>query len=185
MTRSDEGREALPAGGILLPDDLRACLPERTLIRLALEAVQMAEWRDKSAAETPLNGEAGVPRPLMATVLVYAYAAGTFGSRDIETLAQQDSALRYLCRSNVPDWDTLRLFRRGHVQSITRCLAALLEAAWNQSHWDRFTTPFASTDHPASSISGWPLSHGGLDFGHEADCRVMRAIQADSRAMDE
>jgi hypothetical protein len=176
-----EAVDRQPAGP---PDDLRACLAEQTLIRLALEAVQTAEWQDAPSGLHPVC-EWKLPRPLFATILIYSYAAGVLGSRDIEILAEKDSALRYLCRPTVPTWDTLRIFRRRHVRSVTQCLAGLLEAAWKESRSERFSSVFGYAAYPGPLLCQWRWWNPQPDFTREAEQRVTRAIQADSMAMDE
>jgi len=166
-----------------LPDDLRERIPEQTLVHLALEAVQTIEWQ--SGSQWPPSAvQRSWPRPLLMTVLAYSYAAGVFGSRDIETVAQRDQALGYLCRSNVPDWNTLRLFRRDHVPLVKQCVAGLLQRVWL---WERSQGPsarsFAAYLGGSSNATG--LTDAVPDLAHEAARRVCIAIHADSMAMDE
>src|SRR5262249_1411988 len=123
--------------------------------------------------------------PLLTTVLIYSYAIGVLGSREIEILARHDPTLRYLCRSTVPDWHTLRLFRRQHVRLVMQCLKILVEAVWKES---RLNKSGLATVH---GVSQEPFLNRGEartsepDFAREAEQRVTRAIHADSMAMDE
>jgi hypothetical protein len=104
-----------------LPADLRQQLGERALIDLALGAVQTV-------------GE-GLPRPLAAagrhspqmllTLLTYCYAAGVYGSEDIEYDCRNDAATRYLSANASPDQNAIRNFRRANRQSIEACLACV------------------------------------------------------------
>jgi hypothetical protein len=167
-----------------VPDDLRTSVSEHTLIRLALEAVQTVEWQNAASWPNPVF-ERTVLRPLLTTVLVYSYAAGVLASRDIEIRARHDRALCYLCRSTVPDRDTLRLFRRHHVQLVTQCLKVLLETVWKEtrSNGSPFGTVSEACREP--SLNHWSATRSEPDFAREAERRVTRAIQADSMAMDE
>ncbi|MCI0535319.1 MAG: hypothetical protein L0Z50_08825 [Verrucomicrobiales bacterium] len=168
----------------ILPEDLRSVVSEQTLVRLALEAVQMVECHDVPQSEHSMSVRA-IPHPLLTTVLIYSYAAGVLGSRDIEVFAQHDASLRYLCRASILDWDTLRLFRRQHVQLVTRCLEVLLETAWNGARSSRpmfaeFNLGCGETSPNCGRTTGFKP-----DFASEAERRVTRAIRADSMAMDE
>ena len=81
---------------MLLPADLREWLPENHLVHFILEAVE----------ELPLggfrmnlrgSGSAQYPPSLMLTLLIYCYATGRMGSRQIEAATYTDVAVRYIC----------------------------------------------------------------------------------------
>jgi hypothetical protein len=119
------------------------------------------------------------------TVLVYSYAAGVFGSCDIAILASRDSTLHYLCWSSLPDCDTIRLFRRQHVQLVKRCLESLLETVWESLKANGFTLAMSDLASPGSWPDRWRALNCNPDFAAEAENRVKRAIHADSMAMDD
>ncbi len=178
-------RAQLPCPPVaVLPDDLPTLVPEQMLVKLALEAVQTVEWPDP-APEHASASDPTLPRPLMMTVLIYCYAAGMLGSRDIESRVHHDQPLRYLCRSAVPGWNTLRIFRRHHVRLVTRCLETLLELVWEWTKSNGCRVGTIDPDYQKSScIQVEPLS-SEPDFAREAEQRVARAIHADSMAMDD
>ena len=99
---------------MLLPVDLREWLPENHLVHFILEAVE----------ELPLHGfrlnargsgSAQYPPSLMLTLLIYCYATGRMGSRQIEAATHTDVAVRYICGGQAhPDHDTLCTFRRAN-----------------------------------------------------------------------
>lgn len=108
-----------------LPADMRADAGEQQLLTFALEAVQ----------EVALNAE---PRPkhpprygpqMMLTLLGYCYAAGLYGSRDIEEAIDSDATLRYICAHTYPDWRAIRQFRRQHRDWVEQHLAGVLQKA--------------------------------------------------------
>ena len=177
-------REASQLQATELPDDLRPWISEQMLVRLALEASQAIEWPNATSSPKSTS-ERTVPRPLLTTVLVYSYAAGVFGSRDIEILACHDPALRYLCQSTVPDREMLRLFRRQYVHGVTRSLEILLETVWMQTRSNGAAFATRNEACRAPSFNRWRAPGSEPDFAHEAEQRVARAIHADSMAMDE
>ncbi len=99
---------------MLLPADLREWLPENHLVHFILEAVE----------ELPLegfrmnlrgSGSAQYPPSLMLTLLIYCYATGRMGSRQIEAATYTDVAVRYICGGQAhPDHDTICTFRRAN-----------------------------------------------------------------------
>jgi hypothetical protein len=112
--------------GMSLPEDLRQWLPERSLVHLALEAVQTVSERLPRAGS---NFQPFRP-PMMLTLLSYCYAVGLSGSTDIERMAETDSTVRYICAGARPDWLTIQRFRRQNVELLRECLACLLHKAW-------------------------------------------------------
>ena len=167
-----------------LPSDLRDWLPEKQLIRLALEAVQAADFHN--AGDT-LSSVATSQEPMLMTVLAYCYASGVFGSREIEQLARSDDAVCYLCARRALDWNCLRQFRRQHTRQLTCCLTSLLESAWRwklgQSSEAYFPTRLAH--YIDNSLGRWTQPDPKLDFLQAAQRRVRGAARADSMEMDD
>jgi hypothetical protein len=111
----DRGRSA-PA----LPEDLRQTAGTCALVEMTLEAAQavggqLPRW--SGVAEGPFN-----PRMLL-TMLTYCYAAGIYGSEEIEWATGDNPAVRYLCANAYPDWKTIRRFRNANRPWIEECLA--------------------------------------------------------------
>ncbi len=172
---------ATPLDKSAWPSDLRGWIPENQLIRLALEAVQVVDWRYVRTESSLLPaGQA----PMLMTVLVYCYASGVFRSREIEQLAQTDNAVRYLCAYRALDWNTVRLFRRQHARELTLCLAAVLETAWA---WK--LSELESAEVPAgyaqSSLNRWVSPDPKLRVLEVAQSRVAKAVRVDSMEMDD
>jgi hypothetical protein len=109
-----------------LPVDLRQWLPERTLVNLALEAVQTVSERLPRVS----SGTHEFRPPMMLTLLSYCYAVGLGGSADIERAAEADQTVGYICAGDRPDWLTIRRFRRQNVELLRECLASILKKAW-------------------------------------------------------
>ena len=165
----------------LLPEDLRLWVPPDRLAYLALEALQSSHAsRWPARFETPTGS---FPTRMLATLMVYAYAAGVGGSRDLEEATRHERTIRYLCAYNPPDWHTLRLFRRRHAALLTACLARLLAYAWT---W-RQRTLAGDTRwmEGGGEILQSHATHSTPDFHHEASLRLMRAIRVDSMSLDD
>lgn len=114
--------EQRPSG---LPADLRQPVGERALIELALDAVQTVGERLPRPLEAP-----GQHSPqMLLTLLTYCYAAGVYGSEDIEYDCRNDAATRYLCANTAPDQDAIRNFRRANRRLIEDCLACVYRNA--------------------------------------------------------
>ena len=99
---------------MLLPPDLRDWLPENHLVHFILDAV----------AQLPIqgyrvnlrgSGSDQYPPSMMLSLLIYCYATGRMGSRQIEAATYTDVAVRYICGGSAhPDHDTICEFRRGN-----------------------------------------------------------------------
>ena len=106
----------------VLPEDLRQTVGTCALVEMTLEAAQAVGGqlpRPGAVAEGPIN-----PRMLL-TMLTYCYAAGIYGSEEIEWATDDNPAVRYLCANAYPDWKTIRRFRRAHRQLIEECLTGV------------------------------------------------------------
>ncbi len=102
------------------PEDLRQVVGERRLIELALEAAHFVG----ESLPRPVSLSVDQPAPgLLLTLLTYCYAAGIYGSDDIERACESDASARYICAGARPDRDGLRAFRRANRPWIESCLA--------------------------------------------------------------
>ena len=110
-----------------LPPDLRDWLSRNTLVRLALDAVQNLSWPTPAPTAHPAGG---FSQRMMATLLTYCYATGTFGSQDIEAACELDPTVRYICAREYPDWRNIRRFRRDHADLLRQSLTYVLLQAW-------------------------------------------------------
>src|SRR5262245_46550195 len=113
--------------------DLRAFVPENRLVCLALEAVQAHQSEAIPGSDRDGRRHSGA---MLLTLLTYCYAVGIYGSQDIEVRAKNDRTVRYLCANNVPDWNSIRAFRRRNRLLVQGCLASLLSLAraWEKSN---------------------------------------------------
>ena len=115
---------------LLLPQDLREWVPEG---RLAHHVSDLVDALDLSAFHAPYEGDGRRNSPydprMMAKVLVYGYATGTFSSRKLAKRLEEDIAFRMLAAGNFPQHRTLCEFRRRHLDDFGAVFAEVVRLA--------------------------------------------------------
>ena len=111
-------------------------------------------------------------------------ATGVYASTDIELSMQHDRMIRYLCAKNYLNLPVLREFRRYSRDRIKECLASVLRRVWELRFCDEDACPRAAASYPGVSFGGWLNMTPTPDFTTEAEQRIVRAVRADSMAMD-
>lgn len=97
---------------MLLPPDLRDWLPENHLVHFILDAVGQLPIQGYRV-NLRGSGSDQYPPSMMLSLLIYCYATGRMGSRQIEAATHTDVAVRYICGGSAhPDHDTICEFRR-------------------------------------------------------------------------
>jgi transposase len=123
-------RPCAPDQSLLFPPSPRDWLPEGHLAFFVADTVAAL---DLSALYAPYEGDGRRNQPfdpqMMATVLVYAYATGTFSSRKIARKLQEDVAFRVLGAGNFPAHRTVADFRRLHLQTFTTLFVQVVQIA--------------------------------------------------------
>jgi hypothetical protein len=97
------------------------------------------------------------PKTLVA-LLTYCYAAGIYGSEEIEATMREDVLFRLLCANELPNGRELRLFRRSNREAIEACLRETL----------RSERRFAAGQRQVAPGNGPALRGGGTE-GRAAD----------------
>ena len=109
-----------------LQEDLRQSVGENALVKLARDAAQIVatqrEWLGAPAKAEPS------PQALLA-LLTYCYAAGIYGSQDVEWACRNDPMVHSICANTLPDWPTLWRFRNANRPWIEECLWHVYGAA--------------------------------------------------------
>jgi len=169
--------------GSFLPDDLSLYIGKKTLVKLILEGIEDLD------AWAPGDEESGSRNPnfrpaMMLTLLAYCYATGVYGSADIQLATEHDQMIRYLCAGDYPDLCLIRSFRRYNHERITRCLSAVLRRVWELRFCGEDAVPIGSVSSSRSVPVRWIGVRAALDFRQEAEQRIVRAVRADSMAMD-
>ena len=97
---------------MLLPPDLRDWLPEGHLVHFIVDAVAALPLQGFHV-NVRGTGSEQYPPAMMLSLLIYCYATGRMGSRQIEAATHTDVAVRYICGGDLhPDHDTICTFRR-------------------------------------------------------------------------
>jgi len=109
-----------------LPEDLRQSVGEGALMKLALDAAQKVATQRRWLSDP----EEAQPDPqMMLALLTYCYAAGIYGSQDIEWACHNDPLVRSICPNIRPDWPAIWHFRNANRSWIEECLARVYVAA--------------------------------------------------------
>jgi transposase len=109
----------VPDQSLLFPPSPRDWLPEGHLAFFIADTVAALKL---DAFYAPYEGDGRRNQPfdpqMMVTVLVYAYATGTFSSRAIARKLEEDVAYRVLAAGNFPAHRTIAEFRQQHVATF-------------------------------------------------------------------
>ena len=167
----------------ILPDDLSVYIGKKTLVKLILEAIEVLN-APASGGEAVATGNPDFQPAMMLTLLTYCYATGVYASTDIEISMQHDRMIRYLCAKNYLNLPVLREFRRYSRDRIKECLATVLRRVWELRFCDEDACPMAAASDPGASFGRWLNRRSTPDFTAEAEQRIVRAVRADSMAMD-
>lgn len=112
-------RPCAPDQSLLFPPSPRDWLPEGHLAFFIADAVAAL---DLQAFYAPYEGDGRRNQPfdpqMMVTVLLYAYATGTFSSRRIARKLEEDVAYRVLAAGSFPAHRTIAEFRQEHLAAF-------------------------------------------------------------------
>src|SRR5262245_4894103 len=169
--------------GFILPDDLSVYIGKKTLVKLILTAIEDLDARTYGYGAGATGGPAFQPA-MMLTLLTYCYATGAYASTDIELGMQHDQMIRYLCAKNYVNLQALREFRRYSRDRIKECLATVLRRVWELRFCDEDARLMPTAAHAGLSFGRWLNRRLARDFTAEAERRIVRAVRADSMAMD-
>ena len=178
IAQIDSARE-----GFILPDDLSVYIGKKTLVKLILDAIEGLNAR-ASECEATASGKQEFQPALMLTLLTYCYATGVYASTDIELSTQHDQMIRYLCTNSYLNLQVLREFRRYSRDRIKQCLATVLRRVWELRFCDGDPCPMGVAPYPGAFFNPWLNLKPAPDFAAEAEHRIVRAVRADSMAMD-
>jgi transposase len=123
-------RPCAPDQSLLFPPSPRDWLPEGHLAFFIADTVAAL---DLSGLYAPYEGDGRRNQPfdpqMMVTVLVYAYATGTFSSRGIARKLEEDVAYRMLAAGNFPAHRTLADFRQQHLATFEALFVQVVQIA--------------------------------------------------------
>src|SRR2546425_1419846 len=123
-------RPCAPDQSWLFPPSPRDWLPEGHLAFFIADSVAAL---DLEAFYAPYEGDGRRNQPfdpqMMVTVLLYAYATGTFSSRRIARKLEEDVAYRVLAAGNFPAHRTIADFRQQHLAAFARLFVQVVQLA--------------------------------------------------------
>jgi len=123
-------RPYAPDQSLLFPASPRDWLPEGHLAFFIADTVAAL---DLGPLYAPYDGDGRRNQPfdpqMMVTVLIYAYATGTFSSRKIARKLEEDVAYRVLGAHNFPAHRTIADFRRQHLPIFTTLFVQVVQIA--------------------------------------------------------
>lgn len=123
-------RPSLPDQSFLFPPSPRDWLPEGHLAFFIADTVAALNLQ---AFYAPYEGDGRRNSPfdprMMVTVLVYAYATGTFSSRRIARKLEEDVAYRVLAAGNFPAHRTIADFRQQHLATFEMLFVNVVQIA--------------------------------------------------------
>src|SRR5438874_1887382 len=123
-------RPCAPDQSLLFPPSPHDWLPEGHLAFCIADTVAALDLQEFYA---PDEGDGRRNQPfdpqMMATVLLYAYATGTFSSRRIARKLEEDVAYRVLAAGNFPAHRTIAEFRQQHVTAFEALFVEVVQIA--------------------------------------------------------
>jgi transposase len=123
-------RPCAPDQSLLFPPSPRDWLPAGHLAFFIADTVAAL---DLQAFYAPYEGDGRRNQPfdpqMMVTVLLYAYATGTFSSRRIARKLEEDVAYRMVAAGNFPAHRTIAEFRQQHLAAFERLFVQVVAIA--------------------------------------------------------
>lgn len=143
-----------------LPPSVQQWVPEAHFARYVAAVV---ENLDLSEIENAYSGGGSLPYhpATLLSLLIYAYATGTFSSRKIERATYDSLAYRYIACNQHPDHDTLSTFRSRFGKQFESAFVQVLQVA-QENRFSRFGT--VSLD--GTKIHANASRHSALSYGH-------------------
>jgi transposase len=123
-------RPCAPDQSLLFPPSPRDWLPEGHLAFFIADTVAALNLE---AFYAPYEGDGRRNQPfdpqMMVTVLLYAYATGTFSSRRIARKLEEDVAYRVVAAGNFPAHRTIADFRQQHLAAFEALFVGVVQIA--------------------------------------------------------
>ena len=112
----------------LLPPSVEEWLPADHLARFVVEILEQLDLSRLSEQYRGSGSQAYHPE-MLAALLIYGYATGTFSSRRLEQACYDSIAFRYIAANTHPDHDTLCTFRRRFLKELSGIFVQVLQIA--------------------------------------------------------
>ncbi len=178
-------RPCAPDQSFLFPPSPRDWLPEGHLAFFIADTVAAL---DLQAFYAPYEGDGRRNQPfdpqMMVTVLLYAYATGTFSSRRIARKLEEDVAYRVLAASNFPAHRTIADFRQQHLAAFEALFVQVVQIAREAGVVRLGTLAVDGTKVKANASKHKAMSYGRM---REEEARLgeqIAALTAQAEASD-
>jgi transposase len=178
-------RPCAPDQALLFPPSPRDWLPEGHLAFFIADTVAAL---DLQAFYAPYEGDGRRNQPfdpqMMVTVLLYAYATGTFSSRRIARKLEEDVAYRVLAAGNFPAHRTIAEFRQQHLAAFEALFVQVVQIAREAGVVQLGTLAIDGTKVKANASKHKAMSYGRM-LEHERQLRAqIAALTTQAEAVD-
>ena len=167
---------------LLFPPDLRRWVEPRDPVHFLIDTLPLLDCTSAVLNERG-SGSAQYPPGVMAALLIYCYAHGTFSSRQIERATYQNVAVRYLMADLHPDHDTIAKFRRENGALLQRLFVQILQLAQASELVKLGVIAIDGTKLKGAAAKRHTLSQAQLEEElRKLDVRVHELLQAAEQA---
>jgi transposase len=178
-------RPCAPDQSLLFPPSPRDWLPEGHLAFFIADTVAAL---DLHAFYASYAGDGRRNQPfdpqMMVTVLLYAYATGTFSSRRIARKLEEDVAYRLLAAENFPAHRTLCEFRQRHLAAFGELFVQVVRIAREAGVVQLGTLAIDGTKVKASASKHKAMSYGRMLEQEQRLREQITALTAQAEAVD-
>ena len=161
---------------MLFPPSPRDWLPEGHLAFFIADTVAAL---DLQALYAPYEGDGRRNQPfdpqMMVTVLLYAYATGTFSSRRIARKLEEDVAYRVLAAGNFPAHRTIAEFRQQHLAAFEALFVQVVQVAREAGVVHLGTLAIDGTKVQANASKHKAMSYGRM---RDEETRIRAQVAA-------
>ena len=178
-------RPGTPDQSLLFPPSPRDWLPEGHLAFFIADTVAALDLR---VMYEPYEGDGRRNQPfdpqMMATVLLYAYATGTFSSRRIARKLEEDVAYRVLAAGNFPAHRTIADFRQQHLVAFERLFVQVVHLAREAGVVQLGTLALDGSKVKANASKHKAMSYGRMRQDEQRLREEIAALLAKANAVD-
>ena len=178
-------RPCAPDQALLFPPSPRDWLPEGHLAFFVADTVAAL---DLQALYAPYAGDGRRNQPfdpqMMVTVLLYAYATGTFSSRRIARKLEEDVAYRVLAAGNFPAHRTIAEFRQQHLGAFEALFVQVVQVAREAGVVRLGTLAIDGTKLQANASKHKAMSYGRMRDEETRLRAQIAALTAQAEASD-
>ena len=178
-------RPCAPDQSLLFPPSPREWLPEGHLAYFIADTVAVL---DLQAFYGPYEGDGRRNQPfepqMMVTVLLYAYATGTFSSRRIARKLEEDVAYRVLAAGNFPAHRTIAEFRQQHLAAFHALFVQVVRIAREAGVVQLGTLAIDGTKVKANASKHKAMSYGRMRDEERRLREQIAALTTQADAMD-